>query len=117
MRAVSMIRTLRGACLAAAFVVAALVVPSVARGDVDLSNDWFVRFSTVQAIECDLTFVQIGSALTASGDCRSLSSHASLASRLPLPHRLAVNVPGEPSTVAVPASTLPSPEGAPAKFT
>ena len=53
MSAVSMIRTLRGACLAAllvvaalvvaalvvaALVVAALVVPSAARGDVDLSN-------------------------------------------------------------------------------
>ena len=43
------------------------------------------------------------------------SSHASFASRLPLPHRLAVNVPGEPSTVAVPLRTLPSPDGAPAK--
>ena len=76
MRAVSMIRTLRGACLAATLVVAALVVPSVARGDVDLSNDWFVRFGTVQAIECDLTFVQSGSALTANGDCRASSPYA-----------------------------------------
>ncbi len=72
----STIRTLRGAWLAVA-VVALLVAPSAALGDVDLSNGWLVRFSAIQTIECDLTFVQSGSGLTATGDCRGFASHAS----------------------------------------
>jgi hypothetical protein len=41
------------------------------------------------------------------------SSHASPASRLPLPHSFATNVPPRPFTVAVPPSWRPSSNGAP----
>lgn len=76
MRVLHVRRSLRAAWLAALFVAAALVAPSVARGDVDLSNDWFVHFSSVKSFDCDLTFVQSGSALTANGDCRGSSPSA-----------------------------------------
>ena len=76
MRVVHVRRSLRAAWLAVLLVVIALVAPSVASADVDLSNDWFVHFSSVRSFDCDLTFVQSGSALTANGDCRGSSPSA-----------------------------------------
>jgi hypothetical protein len=53
-----------------------LALPGVAGADVDLSNDWVVRFTVGQPLTCDLRFAQSGGSLTATGDCRGYESSA-----------------------------------------